>query len=114
MDVGWRLDPGRHVQNWNWILFGLSPGPPVPTPRMPCDSVTSHAMSGVIPTLGSRSGDAVCILYLLDAGSQDRGELSGSGFVSGRVERFGCWTVGKHSRVCSTWRSGIEVYCGQD
>lgn len=69
---------------------------------------------GVIPTLGSRSGDAVCSLYLPDVRSQDHGELSGSRFVSGRVERFGCWTVGKYSGVRSTWRSGIEVYCGQD
>lgn len=43
---------------------------------------------GVIPTLGSRSGDAVCSLYLPDVRSQDHGELSGEVLYQEAWERL--------------------------
>lgn len=36
----------------------------------------------------------------------------GVGFVSGRVERFGCWTVGKYSGV--RVRGEVELKCTVD
>lgn len=115
MDVGQRLDPGRHCAELDLDAVRVVTWSTCPHTQDGLVNVSPAVQcQGVIQILGSRSGDAVCILYLLDAGPQDHGELSGSGFLSRRVERFGCWTVGKLSRVCSMWRSGIEVYCGQD
>ena len=115
MDVGQRLDPGRHRAELDLDAVRVVTWSTCPHAQDGLVNVSRAVQcQGVIPILGSRSEDAVCILYLLDAGPQDHGELSGSGFLSRRVERFGCGTVGKLSRVCSMSRSGIEVYCGQD